>query len=132
MPRYVVTLTDNEVQELKALVQKGGKGYHIRHAQILLKLDQRPEKDGLEAALGRKKQENRCRKVTGDVEARICAIACSAPPEGSLRWTMQAIADELIRLEVIDYITDSTVCEVMKKRDQTVACKGMVHSAGRC
>ena len=43
MPRYVVTLTDNNIQELKALVQKGGKGYRIRHAQILLKLDQRPE-----------------------------------------------------------------------------------------
>lgn len=26
MPRYIVTLTDNEIQELKALVQKGGKG----------------------------------------------------------------------------------------------------------
>ncbi len=43
MPRYVVTLTDDEIRELKALVQKGGKGYRIRHAQILLKLDQRPE-----------------------------------------------------------------------------------------
>ena len=43
MPRYVVTLTDDEIQELKALVQKGGKGYRIRHAQILLKLDQRLE-----------------------------------------------------------------------------------------
>ncbi len=31
---------------------------------------------------------------------------------------MQAIADELIRLEAVDYITDRTVCEVMKKRDQ--------------
>ena len=43
MPRYVVILADDEIQELKALVQKGGKGYRIRHAQILLKLDQRPE-----------------------------------------------------------------------------------------
>ncbi len=43
MPRYVVTLTDGEIQELKALVQKGGKGYRIRHAQILIKLDQKPE-----------------------------------------------------------------------------------------
>ena len=43
MPRYVVILTDDEIQELKALVQKGGKGYRIRHAQILLKLDQRAE-----------------------------------------------------------------------------------------
>lgn len=143
MPRYIVTLTNDEIQELKTLIQKGGKGYRIRHAQILLKLDQRPEnktwtydriKDaygasrstiagiakrfvaqGLEAALGRKKQENRRRKVTGDVEARICAIACSEPPDGASRWTMQAIADELIRLEVVDYITDTTICEVMKK-----------------
>lgn len=143
MPRYIVTLTNDEIQELKTLIQKGGKGYRIKHAQILLKLDQKPENEewtydhikdaygasrstiagvakrfvleGLEAALGRKKQENRHRKVTGDVEARICAIACSEPPEGASRWTMQAITDELIRLEVVDYITDSTICEVMKK-----------------
>jgi transposase len=143
MPRYIVTLTEEEKQELKLLVQKGGKGYRIKHAQILLKLDQKPENktwtydrikdaygasrntiagvakrfvmEGMEAALGRKEQKNRHRKVTGDVEARICTIACSDPPEGVSRWTMQAIADELIRLEVVDYITDSTVCEVMKK-----------------
>lgn len=143
MPRYVVTLTEEERKELKALVQKGGKGYRIRHAQILLKLDRRPENidwsydrikdaygashstiaavakrfvtEGMEAALGRKQQENRRRKVTGEVEARICAIACSEAPQGATRWTMQAIADELIRLQVVDYITDTTVCEVMKK-----------------
>ena len=143
MLRYIVTLTDEEIQELKSMVQKGGKGYRIKHAQILLKLDQKPENkawtydrikdayrasrstiagvakrfvmEGMEAALGRKEQKNRHRKVTGDVEARICAIACSNPPEGVSRWTMQAIADELIRLEVVDYITDSTICEVMKK-----------------
>jgi hypothetical protein len=143
MLRYNVTLIDEERQELQSLIQKSGKGYRIKHAQILLKLDKTPENtewtynliqsaykathktiagiakrfvfDGLEAALGRKKQENHYRKVTGDVEARICAIACSQPPEGRTRWTMQAIADELIRLEVVDYITDSTVCEVMKK-----------------
>ncbi len=43
MPRYIVTLTDDEIQELKGLIQKGGKGYCIKHAQILLKLDQKPE-----------------------------------------------------------------------------------------
>lgn len=143
MPRYIVTLTDDETQELKKLIQKGGKGYRIKHAQILLKLDQKPDNagwtyerikeaygtsngtiagiakrfvtEGMEAALGRKKQHNRRRKVTGDVEARICTIACSDPPEGRSAWTMQAIADELIRLEVVDYITDSTICSVMKK-----------------
>lgn len=143
MVRYKVILTDEERMELQELIQKGGKGYRIKHAQILQKLDSIPENDewtynriqdayhathatiagvakrfvteGLEAALGRKKQENRYRKVTGEVEAKICAIACSDPPEGHSHWTMQTIADELIRLEIVDYITDSTVCEVMKK-----------------
>ena len=143
MERYKVALTDDERGELVELIQKGGKGYRIRHAQILLKLDATPENagwtydkimeaysatsatvagvakrfvyEGLEAALGRKKQENYHRKVTGDIEARICAIACSRPPEGRSAWTLQMIADELIRLEVVDYITDSTVCEVLKK-----------------
>lgn len=136
-------MIDEECQELRLLIQKGGKGYRIKHAQILLKLDRKPENaewtydrikgayrathstiagvakrfvfEGMEAALGRKKQENYHRKVTGEVEARICAIACSEAPEGCSRWTMQAIADELIRLNVVDYITDSTICEVMKK-----------------
>ena len=138
MPQYIVTLSDNEIQELSRLIQKGGKGYRIKHAQILLKLDRKPENkdwtyeriknafgcsngtiagvakrfvtEGVEAALGRKQQQNRHRKVTGDIEAKICAIACSEPPEGSTRWTLQAIADELIRLEVVGYITDSTIC----------------------
>jgi hypothetical protein len=143
MPRYNVKLTETERKELENLIQKGGKGYRIRHAQILLKLDKTPENaewtydriksaykathttiagvakrfvfEGLEAAIDRKKQENYHRKVTGEIEARICAIACSTPPEGRSRWTMQLIADELIRLEVVEYITDTTVCEVMKK-----------------
>jgi hypothetical protein len=143
MPRYNVTLTNEERKDLQKLIQKGGKGYRIKHAQILLKLDRISENaewtydriqeaygathktiagvaqrfvfEGAEAALGRKKQENYHRKVTGEVEARICAIACSEPPEGRSRWTMQMIADELIRLEVVEYITDSTVCEAMKK-----------------
>jgi transposase len=143
MEIYRVTLIDEERHELKELIKKGGKGYRIKHAQILLKLDDIPENDkwtqerireaygasrntitsvakrfvfeGLEAALGRKKQENYHRKVTGEVEARICAIACSDPPEGRSRWTMQLIADEVIRQKIVDYITDSTICEVMKK-----------------
>jgi len=143
MARYKVTLTEEERQGLEKLIQKGGKGYRIKHAQILLKLNAIPENEewtydriqeaygathttiasvakrfvfeGVESALGRKKQENYHRKVTGEIEARICTIACSDPPEGRSRWTMQMIADELIRLEVIDNITDSTICEVLKK-----------------
>jgi len=143
MPRYKVTLTNEEREELQKIIRKGGKGYQIRHAQILLKLEKIPENaewtydriksaygathttiaeiakrfvfEGMEGALGRKTHNNYRRKVTGEVEARICAIACSEPPDGYSRWTMQMIAEELIRLEFVDYITDSTVCETMKK-----------------
>jgi len=143
MPRYKDTMSDEERQGIQNLIQKGDKGYRTKHAQILMKLDQRPENagwtydrikdaysasyatiagvakrfvyEGVEAALGRKKQENYHRKVTGEVEAQICAIACSDAPPGRSCWTMQLIADELIKLEVVEYITDSTVCEVMKK-----------------
>lgn len=143
MPRYKVTLTEEEKNELETLIKKGGKGYRIKHAHILLKLNECPENDkwnyerimeaygvcrgtiagvakrfvmdGMEAALGRKIQKNRARKVTGEVEAKICMIACSDPPEGRDRWTMQMIADKLIQLDIVDYITDSTVCETMKK-----------------
>jgi len=143
MSKYKVNLTEEERKEIQDLIQKGGKGYRIRHAQILLKLDEIPANEnwtqerikeaygaargtiigiakrfmfeGLEAALGRKTHDNYNRKVTGEVEAHICAIACSTPPEGRSRWTMQMIANELIRLEIVDYITDSTVCDAMKK-----------------
>lgn len=69
----------------------------------------------MEVTLGRKAQENRRRNVTSGVEAGIYVIDCSEPPEGASRWTIQAIANQLIRLEVVDYITDTIICEVMKK-----------------
>ena len=66
-------------------------------------------------ALERKAQENRARKVTGEVEARLVALACSEPPEGCARWTLQLLADKLVELEVVEYITDETVRRQLKK-----------------
>jgi len=40
MPRYKMTLTEEERGELQSMIQKGGKGYRIKHAQILLKLNE--------------------------------------------------------------------------------------------
>lgn len=142
--KYIVTLTDEERQELRTLIQKGRtQGYRIKHAQILMKLDEIPENQdwtydkikeayhatphtisqiakrfvtgGVEAALGRKEQVNRHRKIDGRVEAHIIAIACSEAPEGRERWTLQLIADELVRLGVVDSISDTAVMEILKK-----------------
>ncbi len=116
-PQIYLQLTEEERQELEALVQRGKtQGYRIKHAQILLKLDEIPENQewtydkikeayhaaphtisqiakrfvtgGLEAALGRKEQANRHKKIDGRVEAHIIAIACSEAPEGRERWTL--------------------------------------------
>lgn len=70
---------------------------------------------GLEAALGRKEQINRHRKVDGTVEAHMVAIACSEAPEGRERWTLQLIADELVRLGVVESISPTAVMNTLKK-----------------
>lgn len=54
-------------------------------------------------------------KVTGDIEARITQLACSAPPEGSARWTLRLLAERLVEIEVIDSISHTTVGLVLKK-----------------
>lgn len=66
-------------------------------------------------ALERKVQANRARKFTGEVEARLVTLACSEPPEGCARWTLQLLADKLVELKVVDYITDEAVRRQLKK-----------------
>lgn len=86
--------------------------------------------EDMETAFNRKKQENRRSKVNrGGGNLALVLLPVPPPPEDDSLWTMQAIADELIPMEVVDYITDSTICEVMKKRNQTVACKRTVYFA---
>ena len=54
-------------------------------------------------------------KLDGAGEARLVAVACSKPPAGRGRWTMQLLADELVTLEVTDSISDETVRRTLKK-----------------
>ena len=52
--------------------------------------------EGVEAALGRRPQVNRRpRKLDGESEAHLVAMACSQPPEGRAGWTLQLLADRL-------------------------------------
>ena len=78
---------------------------------------QRFVEQGLEAALGRKKQDrpSRPRKLDGRAEARLIALACSAPPDGRKAWTMKLLADRLVELEVVDSVSDETVRRALKK-----------------
>lgn len=72
---------------------------------------------GLEAALVRKTQArpSRERTLDGRAEAKLIALACSAPPDGRKAWTMRLLADKLVELEVVDAISDETVRRSLKK-----------------
>jgi len=74
---------------------------------------------GINTALFRKKRETPpvAPKVTGEVEAHIIACACSAPPEGFTRWSMQMIADKIVLNGVVESISDETVRLVLKKHN---------------
>jgi transposase len=76
---------------------------------------------GLEAALTRKKQDrpSRERKLDGRAEARLIALACSAPPDGRKEWTMKLLAGRLVELEVVDTVSDETVRRVLKKTNSS-------------
>lgn len=142
---FVVELTGEERNYLKGLVSKGkAAAYKRRHAQILLKSDASPDgpcwtdrqieeafdvsratvgrvrarfvQEGLEAALGRKKQQNRKAKIIdGDAEAYLIALACSEPPEGRTRWTLKMLAGRLVELHLVETVSTETVRRTLKK-----------------
>jgi putative transposase len=54
-------------------------------------------------------------KIDTRVEANVTMIACSDPPDGCSRWTLQMIADKLVKLAVIDTISHESVRRTLKK-----------------
>jgi len=54
-------------------------------------------------------------KIDGHLEAHLIAICTGPPPAGRARWTMQLLAGELIRRELVDSISDETVRVALKK-----------------
>ena len=143
--KYRVRLSAEEQEELKGLVSRGrAAAYRQTHARILLLVDEAQEggalkdeeiarvlkvgsatvervrrrcvEEGVEAALGRRQQVNRRpRKLNGDGEARLVAMACSQPPEGRVGWTLQLLADRLVEWEIVDSISTETVRQTLKK-----------------
>ena len=78
---------------------------------------QRFVEQSLAAALDRKKAARPPvpPKLDGRAEARLITPACSSPPDGRKRWTMQLLADRLVELEVVGAVSDETVRRCLKK-----------------
>ena len=72
---------------------------------------------GFDATLYRKKREAPPvpAKITGDVEARIIALACSSPPKGYESWTLRLLADRIVELNILESVSNTTVGRVLKK-----------------
>ena len=143
--KYVVRLTEEERSVLKVLVSSGkASARKITHARILLLADENSEsgkntdesiikalqvglstvarvrrrlvEEGLESALNRQVQKNRrARKLDGEGEAFLIAVACSQAPEGRTAWTLKLLADRLIECEIVDSISTEAVRQTLKK-----------------
>jgi hypothetical protein len=55
--------------------------------------------------------------VTGEVEARLIALACSAPPEGFTRWSLRLLERHVALVEDLPDLDHSTIGRVLKKRN---------------
>lgn len=73
--------------------------------------------EGLEAALHPKPQPVRPDKIKihGDLEQHVLRLACSTPPEGRSRWTLQLLADELVVLGLVTSVSRETIRQALKK-----------------
>ncbi len=56
-------------------------------------------------------------KITGEVEAKIVALACSEPPEGRSKWALRLISEKAVELKIIDSISHVSVYNILKKQN---------------
>ena len=71
--------------------------------------------EGMEAALYDKPRPGGKPKITGDIEAKLTMLACSDPPEGRDRWTIQLLADKMVELQYVESISRVAVGKRLKK-----------------
>jgi len=56
-------------------------------------------------------------KITGDVEAKIIALACGKVPEGRARWTLRLLANKVVELQILNEVSYVSVGNLLKKRN---------------
>jgi transposase len=141
--KYHVHLSKEDRQELETLIHSGESSARTQtRARILLLTDESQKKKkstkeiasallcsmptvtnirkkfsegGIGKALYDKPRPGAVPKITGEIEARLTMLACSAPPEGRSRWTLQLLADKLVELKLVDSISDVAVMHRLKK-----------------
>ena len=145
MEKYRVTLAPDERAALEQLVSKGtAAARKLIHARVLLLADdaqggaspddeivaalgtsprtvarvrKRLVTEGFLAALDHRPQPPRPDKIKirGDVAQKRVELACTDPPKGRCRWTLQLLAEEMVVLGLGDTISLETVRQALKK-----------------
>jgi putative transposase len=136
---HVVNLKEDEMEKLIQFLRKGKSSARSQtRARILLLADEGLDDDeivetlkvskstvcrirkrycegGLDFALSEKPRSGAPKKIDGTIEAKITMLACSEPPDGRSKWTLNLLADKLVEMEAIDSISNMTVQRVLKK-----------------
>lgn len=143
MPKktHDVDLSEDERSELESFISRGVRSAQaILRARILLKVDdgatdaeistwldcsemtvyrarKRYATDGIASIHRNDPDREYERKLDGETEARLFALACGDPPDGRTRWTLRLLADELVAIEAVDIdsISPETVRKTLKK-----------------
>jgi transposase len=136
-----VSLTDEQRQELKQISRSGRSSTRrVIRARILLKSDigetdqeisealdvgvatverirRRLAAGGIEAAIEARPQPLRPqkRRLDGEGEAKLVMLACSMPPEEYGHWTLDLLAERMVKLNYVPAISGDTVGRVLKK-----------------
>jgi transposase len=151
--KYIVFLREDERQILQELTQTGkAAARKINHARILLKADinqahggwndaqisqaldvsprtiervrQRFVEEGLEQALNpRPKNLSKLKKIDGEAEAHLIALACSEAPTGYSGWTLRLLAQQMVVLAYVESISHESVRQVLKKTKSNLGYK---------
>lgn len=159
MPRkrkiYIVNLTEEERTSLLVLIKSGERSARkLNRARILLLADdgrsdreiaealhsstptvqrtrQRFVEGGPDNALHERRRPGARKKLDEKGEALLETLACSEPPAGRKRWTLQLLADRLVELRVVDNISYETVRRELKKTAQALGEEEMGYSQRR-
>jgi transposase len=118
---------------LKADVSEDGEGWSDSQivealetsATTVYRTRQQLVEEGLEAVLGRKKpsRPSVLPIFDGEKEAKLIALACSAPPQGRSRWTLRLLENKVVELDIVERASDSTIGRVLKKLNSSRTSK---------
>ena len=110
---------------LKADVSNAGDGWSDARiiealetsASMVYRVRKQLVEEGLEAVLLRKQRARPAVEpiFDGEKEAKLIALACSAPPKGYARWSLRLLENKVVEFGIVERASDSTIGRVLKK-----------------